>query len=235
MHHSYEGLDRPGGFSRVRMLTPLRHRDFRLLWSGMCVSLMGDGIFLVAMAWQVYALSNAPTALALVGIAMTIPTIAFLLLGGVVSDRLDRRRVMLAADVTRGVAVAVMALLSLTGMLELWHVVGLVALYGAGVVAFAASPWFELALVLMVIVGFANVCSHALVQTVIQSYSPAEFRGRAIALFHMSQVVMTVGSMAIGSLAAICGTEWAVILMATAGTLAMLGMHLALPQAWRIR
>ena len=53
----------------------------------MCVSLMGDGIFLVAMAWQVYALSNAPTALALVGIAMTVPTIAFLLLGGVVSDR----------------------------------------------------------------------------------------------------------------------------------------------------
>ena len=51
------------------------------------------------MAWQVYALSNAPTALALVGIAMTVPTIAFLLLGGVVSDRFDRRRVMLAADV----------------------------------------------------------------------------------------------------------------------------------------
>src|SRR3954469_12059583 len=102
MVHSYEGLDRPGGVSRVRMLAPLRHRDFRLLWSGMCVSLMGDGIFLVAMAWQVYALSDAPTALALVGIAMTVPTIALLLLGGVVSDRLDRRRVMLAADVGRG-------------------------------------------------------------------------------------------------------------------------------------
>ena len=41
----------------------------------MCVSLLGDGVFLVAMAWQVYALSNAPTALAMVGIAMTVPTI----------------------------------------------------------------------------------------------------------------------------------------------------------------
>jgi hypothetical protein len=51
----------------------------------------------------------------------------------------------------------------------------------------------------------------------------------------MSQVVMTVGSMAIGSLAALCGTEWAVVLMAAAGTLAMLGIHIALPQAWRIR
>lgn len=112
---------------------------------------------------------------------------------------------------------------------------GGVALYGAGVVAFAASPWFEVSMLLMVVVGFANVCSHALVQTVIQSYSPAEFRGRAIALFHMSQVVMTVGSMAIGSLAAMVGTEWAVVLMSTAGALAMLGIHAALPQAWRIR
>jgi MFS family permease len=141
MHHSYEGLDRPGGFSRVRMITPLRHRDFRLLWSGMCVSLMGDGIFLVAMAWQVYALSNAPTALALVGIAMTVPTIMFLLLGGVVSDRLDRRRVMLAADVTRGAAVAVLAALSMSGLLELWHVVALVAVYGAGAAFF--GPAFD--------------------------------------------------------------------------------------------
>jgi MFS family permease len=141
MHHSYEGLDRPGGFSRVRMLTPLRHRDFRMLWSGMCVSLMGDGIFMVAMAWQVYALSNAPTALALVGIAMTVPTIAFLLLGGVVSDRADRRRVMLAADITRGIAVALMAVLSLTGVLALWHVVALVALYGAGAAFF--GPAFD--------------------------------------------------------------------------------------------
>jgi MFS family permease len=141
MHHSYEGLDRPGGFSRVRMLTPLRHRDFRLLWSGMCVSLMGDGIFLVAMAWQVYALSNAPTALSLVGIAMTVPTIMFLLLGGVVSDRLDRRRVMLAADLTRGIAVALLAVLSLTGLLELWHVVGIVAVYGAGAAFF--GPAFD--------------------------------------------------------------------------------------------
>ena len=141
MHHSYEGLDRPGGFSRVRMLTPLRHRDFRLLWSGMCVSLMGDGIFLVAMAWQVYALSNAPTALSLVGIAMTVPTIMFLLIGGVVSDRLDRRRVMLAADLTRGIAVAVLAVLSMTGTLELWHVVALVALYGAGAAFF--GPAFD--------------------------------------------------------------------------------------------
>src|SRR5437764_14459372 len=103
MQHSYEALDRGGGFSSVGLLAPMRHRDYRLLWSGMCVSLLGDGVFFVALAWQVYALSNVPTALSVVGIAMTVPTIVFLLLGGVVSDRLDRRRVMLFAGVTRGV------------------------------------------------------------------------------------------------------------------------------------
>jgi DHA3 family tetracycline resistance protein-like MFS transporter len=125
----------------MRLLAPLRHRDFRLLWSGMCVSLLGDGVFLVAMAWQVYALSNAPTALAMVGIAMTIPTIAFLLVGGVVSDRMDRRRVMLGADMARGLAVALMAGLSLGGVLELWQVAALVAMYGAGTAFF--SPAFD--------------------------------------------------------------------------------------------
>jgi MFS family permease len=141
MHLSYEGMGHGGGLSRVRLLAPLRHRDFRLLWSGMCVSLLGDGVFLVAMAWQVYALSNAPAALALVGVAMTVPTIVFLLLGGVVSDRLDRRRIMLGADAARGLAVGLMAALSLTGALALWHVVALVAVYGAGQAFF--SPAFD--------------------------------------------------------------------------------------------
>ena len=141
MHHSYEGLDRPGGVSRVRLLAPFRHRDFRLLWSGMCVSLLGDGVFLVAIAWQAYELSNTPTALSLVGIAMTVPTIVFLLIGGVVSDRIDRRKVMLAADLGRGLLVGVLAVLSLTGALELWHMVALVAGYGAAAAFF--GPAFD--------------------------------------------------------------------------------------------
>jgi MFS family permease len=139
MLHSHEGLDRAGGFERAGLLAPLRHRDFRLLWSGMCVSLLGDGAFLVALAWQVYALSDTATAMSLVGIAMTVPTIVFLLVGGVASDRLDRRRIMVAADLARGVAVGLLALLSLTGALELWHIVGLVVLYGGGAAFFAPA------------------------------------------------------------------------------------------------
>jgi hypothetical protein len=136
VQHSYEGLDRVGGFDRVRLLAPLAHRDYRLLVCGMSVSLLGDGLFLVALAWQVYALSNAPTALASVGIAMTIPTIVCLLLGGAVSDRYDRRLVMLGADTVRGLVLAALAALAVTGTLRLWHLLAIAVVYGAATAFF---------------------------------------------------------------------------------------------------
>jgi MFS family permease len=109
----------------------LANRDFRLLFCARGVSLLGDGAFLVAMAWEAYTLSNAPTALALLGIAMTVPLITLLLLGGVISDRYDRRRVMLIADVLRAVLLIVLAALATSGALRLWQMMILVALYGA--------------------------------------------------------------------------------------------------------
>jgi MFS family permease len=139
--HSHEALDRSGGTSRAHLLTPLRHRDFRVLWTGMAVSLVGDGIFLVAVAWEAYALWNAPAALAIVGIGMTIPTVLFLLPGGVVSDRFDRRSVMLAADALRGLAVAVLAALAIASALRLWELVALVGVYGVGTAFF--TPAFD--------------------------------------------------------------------------------------------
>jgi MFS family permease len=107
----------------------------------MTISLIGDGIFIISLAWQVYELSDAPTALSLVGLAMTIPNVLFLLIGGVVSDRFDRRRVLIAADLIRGLAVAAMGVLSLTGHLELWHLMVLAATYGAGTAFF--GPAFD--------------------------------------------------------------------------------------------
>ncbi|HYA29687.1 MAG TPA: MFS transporter [Acidobacteriota bacterium] len=109
------------------------------------------------------------------------------------------------------------------------------ALYGSGVVAFAASPWFNVSMLLMIIIGLANVCCHALVQTVLQTYSPPEFRGRTMSMFQLSNVVMTVGSILLGALATLAGTQWAVALMGGAGALTMLGIYLTMPSAWRIR
>jgi Transmembrane secretion effector len=135
MHHSYESLDGFGqGSSATRsgVLTPLRDRDFRLLWIGATASLLGDGAFLVALAWQVYAMSGGPTGMSLVGIAMTVPTITFLLIGGVASDRFERRWLLVGADLLRAVALALLAGLTIGGQIELWHVVVLAALYGTG-------------------------------------------------------------------------------------------------------
>jgi MFS family permease len=141
MQHSHEALDRPGGFERARLLAPLRHRDFRMLWSGMAVSLVGDGIFLIAVAWETYVLWNAPAALSIVGIGMTVPTVVFLLVGGVLSDRHDRRLLMLWADVVRAAAVACLAALVFADALRLWELVALVAVYGCGTAFF--TPAFE--------------------------------------------------------------------------------------------
>ena len=141
MQHNFEGLDRPGGVARVGLLRPLRSRDFRLLWAGMTVSLVGDGVFLVAIAWTAYSLWNTPAALSIVGIAMTVPMIACLLFGGVISDRFDRRRVLLYADLGRGLVVALLAALALADALNFAGLVVIVAAYGVGAAFF--TPAFE--------------------------------------------------------------------------------------------
>jgi DHA3 family tetracycline resistance protein-like MFS transporter len=141
MQHSHEALDRPGGFSRINLTAPLAGRDFRLLWMGMTISLFGDGIFLIAMTWQAYELWNAPAALSILGIGMTIPTIACLLPAGVLSDRFERRTLVLWSDVGRAVVVGVLAALALTGALAFWQLGVLVALCGAGTAFF--TPAFE--------------------------------------------------------------------------------------------
>lgn len=139
MHTSYEGLDRPGGFSRTGLLAPLKERNFRLLWTGMTVSLLGDGISLVALAWAAYEITESPMGLSMVMLAMTLPHVALLLFGGVASDRLQRRYVMLAADLVRGVAVAAIGFLALADALTIPILAALAAVYGAGSAFFGPS------------------------------------------------------------------------------------------------
>jgi MFS family permease len=82
------------GWRRVGVLRPFAIRDFRLLWFGMSVSLFGDGVFFVALVWQAYELTESPGKVALIGLAWTGPMVTLLLVGGVISDRFDRRLVM---------------------------------------------------------------------------------------------------------------------------------------------
>ncbi len=108
----------------------LRVRDFVLLWSGSTVSLFGDGIYFVTIAWEVYRISNAPTALGVVSAAFALPQVLFLVVGGVVSDRLDRRLVMLLGNVVSGLMISGLGLLVLLNQIRLWEIIVLVAIYG---------------------------------------------------------------------------------------------------------
>lgn len=123
----------------MKILIPFKIRDFALLWTAMTVSLLGDGIYFVAIAWQVYEISDAPTALSIVGVAWTLPNVLLILVGGVLSDRFDRRSLMIVSDIVRGLAIGAIAVLSIAGTLELWHLIVLVAIYGAGEALFAPA------------------------------------------------------------------------------------------------
>jgi DHA3 family tetracycline resistance protein-like MFS transporter len=123
----------------MRVLRPFRSRDFLFLWAGTQVSFLGDGIYFVAIAWEVYRLSNNPAALSLVGVAWTIPHVGALLIGGAVSDRMERRRVMLASNLFSGLAIGTIAVLVLMGEVRLWQIWALVAVYGASAAFFVPA------------------------------------------------------------------------------------------------
>jgi MFS family permease len=119
----------------------MRQRDFRLLWFGASASLIGDGVFLIALAWQAYTLTGEPSALAMLGVCATVPQLLALLGSGVLSDRVDRRRILLSADLVRFVIVLVVAVLVLSSAVSLWMLAVLSVVYGLG--AGISAPAFD--------------------------------------------------------------------------------------------
>ena len=114
----------------------LRERQFRLLFAGQLISLLGDSITSVALAFAVLDLTGSATDLGYVLAARTAPLVAFLLVGGVFADRLPRRVVMLTADVLRGAAQGAVAVLVLTHSAQIWEIVVLQAVSGTATAFF---------------------------------------------------------------------------------------------------
>jgi MFS family permease len=121
------------------VLRPLRQRDFRLLWTGMAVSLVGSGLWLVALAWQVIELGGGPAQLSLVTALYGVGVLAFVLIGGVAADRLPQRLIMICSDMVRAAVLLALGALSLTGTLEVWHLAAGSLLLGAGEAFFIPS------------------------------------------------------------------------------------------------
>ena len=112
------------------MVKVLREREFRLLWLGQTASMIGDRLVFVALALYVTEIGT-PTDVGIVLAAHAFPLVAFLILGGVWADRLPRHKVMVATDLIRFAAHALLATLILTGGVEIWHIVVIEAVFGA--------------------------------------------------------------------------------------------------------
>jgi MFS family permease len=113
----------------------LLHRDFRRLWAGQWISLIGTQMQVAALNWHIYVLTGSALALGLVGLTRVVPIVAFSLWGGVVADRRDRRAVMIAAQSVMTAASLALALLTFLGR------DALVAIYALSALTAAASAF----------------------------------------------------------------------------------------------
>lgn len=120
-----ESTNKPSAFSS------LRHRDFRLLWSGQVVSVIGSQMQLAAINWHIYLLTGSPLALGIVGACRAIPIILCSLAGGVVADVIDRRRLMMVTQSVMLLCSAALALITFSGLTKIWPILLLTAIASA--------------------------------------------------------------------------------------------------------
>jgi MFS family permease len=121
--------------SRLRLwqagtLRSLRHRNFRLFFTGQLVSLSGTWMQQVAQSWLVYSLTHSPLLLGLAAFATRGPILVFGLLGGVAADRLPRRRIVIITQTLAMLQAFALAALVLSGHVQVWHVFVLAAVLG---------------------------------------------------------------------------------------------------------
>ena len=123
-------LGRLDRLARWPLLAPLHARDYRLVWFGESVSLLGDQFHYVALSWLVLELTGSGLALGTVLLAASLPRGALLLFGGVLADRVSPRAVMLVSNVIRAIITTVIAALVFGSQIALWQLVVAGVLFG---------------------------------------------------------------------------------------------------------
>src|SRR5436305_7855121 len=120
---------------------PLALPDFRNLWTGATISLLGDQFYLVALPWLVLQLTGSSLALGTILMTAAIPRAALMLLGGAVTDRFSARRVLIATAAVRTVLVGTVAALIGLHAIRLWQIYLLTFAFGvADAFSFPAGP-----------------------------------------------------------------------------------------------
>ena len=118
--------------NRIRALRPLASQDYRLLFAAVGIEVFGTGMWTIVMVFQVLALDDSPLALSAVATGMSLGLFAFSILGGVVADRFSKRRIIITVQGCTAAVMTVVAVLSLTETIELWHVGAASFAMGAG-------------------------------------------------------------------------------------------------------
>jgi MFS family permease len=116
--------------NRLDAFRAMRHRNFRLFFVGQLISLIGTWMQMVAQAWLVLKLTNSPMALGLVAFAGYVPIVVVALFAGVVVDRVDRRRLIVIAQVLLMMSAFVLAALTWAGVVRVEYVIILAAFNG---------------------------------------------------------------------------------------------------------
>jgi predicted MFS family arabinose efflux permease len=116
----------------VRIFRAFRYRDFRLMWTGACVSTIGTFVQQFAQSWLVYDLTKDPFYLGLDLFLGQLPIMMFSLFGGVFADRMDRRKMLLASQYIQMVCAFLLALLFVTHNVHVWHILALSFVVGVG-------------------------------------------------------------------------------------------------------
>jgi predicted MFS family arabinose efflux permease len=120
-----------------RIFKAFHYRDFRLMWFGACTSSIGTWMQIVAQGWLIYRLTHSPFLLALDQFLGGIPIFLFSLIGGVVADRIERRKILLVSQYMQMASAAILTVLVATGVVHVWHILclsfvsGLAQAFGA--------------------------------------------------------------------------------------------------------
>lgn len=107
---------------RPRLLEPLRARNFRLLWLGHSVSLLGDQFYNVALPWLTLQVTGSSRSVGMVMVGATVPRLIFLLVGGALSDRLEPRRILSAVNLYRGGLLVLLSALVFWDAIRFWQI-----------------------------------------------------------------------------------------------------------------
>ncbi len=126
-----QAKERRGAAYARRLLGPWRSYNFRWYWTSSATQAFAQGMQFLVIGWLVLEVTGSNTQLGLVLFLYGVPNVGLLMVGGVIADRFDRKRLLMAIQMAVGVSIAALAVLSLTGVIAIWHIYVAVVLLGS--------------------------------------------------------------------------------------------------------